>query len=83
MQAAIDGTGVVLGRMVLAERDLAAGRLVRPFKTLLPLDVRYFLVMPKASLRRNDVLAFREWLYSTLKRSTRGAKRPASSKGGN
>jgi LysR family glycine cleavage system transcriptional activator len=42
MQAAIDGAGVVLGRMVLAEGDLAAGRLVRPFKVILPLDVSYF-----------------------------------------
>ena len=33
LQAAIDGAGFVLGRMVLAEGDLAAGRLIRPFKT--------------------------------------------------
>jgi hypothetical protein len=26
----VDGVGVVLGRMVLAKGDLAAGRLVRP-----------------------------------------------------
>ena len=30
LQAAIDGAGVVLGRMVLAEGDLAVGRWVRP-----------------------------------------------------
>ena len=39
LQAAIDGAGVVLGRIVLAEADLAAGRLLRPFKTVLPLNV--------------------------------------------
>jgi LysR family glycine cleavage system transcriptional activator len=79
MQAAIDGAGIVLGRMVLAERDLAAGRLVRPFRMILPLDVSYFLVMPKASLRRNEVQTFRDWLYETLKRSpfTRTARKPA------
>jgi LysR family glycine cleavage system transcriptional activator len=69
MQAAIDGAGVVLGRMVLAEGDLAAGRLVRPFKVILPLDVSYFLVMPKGSMRRNEVQTFRDWLYGALKRS--------------
>ena len=79
MQAAIDGAGVVLGRMVLAEQDLAAGRLVRPFRVLLPLDVSYFLVMSRASLRRSEVQSFRDWLYGTFKRpaSGRGARRPA------
>src|SRR5262249_20754669 len=69
MQAAIEGAGVVLGRMVLAEGDLAAGRLARPFKVILPLDVSYFLVMPKASLRRSEVQVFRDWLYARIKRS--------------
>jgi LysR family glycine cleavage system transcriptional activator len=79
MQAAIDGAGVVLGRLVLAEADLAAGRLLRPFKTVLPLDVSYFLVMPKASLRRSEVQSFRDWLYNTAKRTTlqRRAKKSA------
>lgn len=76
MQAAMDGAGVVLGRMVLAEGDLAAGRLVRPFKTVLPLDVSYFLVIPKGNMRRPEVQNFREWLYGTLKQSkTRGILR--------
>lgn len=69
LQAAIEGAGVVLGRLVLAEADLAAARLVRPFKTVLPLDVSYFLVMPKASVRRPEIQDFRDWLHGTLKRS--------------
>ena len=72
MQAAIDGAGVVLGRMVLAEGDLAVGRLVRPFKVTLPLDVSYFLVMPKGSVRRGEVHIFRDWLFGALKRSAAG-----------
>ena len=64
MQAAIDGVGVVLGRIVLAERDLAAGRLVRPFKTTLPLDVSYFLVRSGATATRPEILHFRNWLLS-------------------
>jgi LysR family glycine cleavage system transcriptional activator len=66
MQAAIDGAGVVLGRVVLAERDVAAGRLVRPFKTGLPLDVSYFLVTPNAPPPRQEVLSFRNWLFNSL-----------------
>ncbi len=69
LQAAIDGAGVVLGRMVLAEADLAAGRLVRPFKVVLPLDVSYFLVMAKGSQRRQEIHCFRDWLYSRLQQS--------------
>jgi len=69
MQAAIDGAGVVLGRMVLAEGDLAAGRLMRPFKAILPLEVSYFLVMLKGSARREEIQCFRDWLYGTLKQS--------------
>jgi hypothetical protein len=74
MQAAIDGTGVVLGRLVLAERDLAAGRLVRPFKTVLPLDVSYFLVRANASAPRQEILSFRDWLFAALKRSANSAR---------
>jgi DNA-binding transcriptional LysR family regulator len=44
MQAAIDGLGVMLGRVVLAEGDLAARRLVRRLALALPQDVSYFLV---------------------------------------
>jgi LysR family glycine cleavage system transcriptional activator len=80
LQAAIDGSGVVLGRMVLAEGDLAAGRLVRPFKVVLPLDVSYFLVMPRSSARRHEIQCFRDWLYGALKQSpfSRKPRKPAS-----
>src|SRR5262245_10774077 len=71
MQAAIDGAGVVLGRVILAEGDLAAGRLVRPFKIELPLDVSYFLVRSNAATPRHEVECFREWLFSSLERSPR------------
>jgi LysR family glycine cleavage system transcriptional activator len=68
MQAAIDGAGVVLGRTVLAEGDVAARRLVRPFKIALPLDVSYFLVRPMTSARP-EIQCFREWLLTSLRRS--------------
>lgn len=67
LQAAIEGSGVVLGRMVLAEGDIAAGRLVQPFGTSLPLGVGYFLVTPRGAPQRPELRLFREWLYSTLK----------------
>jgi LysR family transcriptional regulator, glycine cleavage system transcriptional activator len=69
IQAAIDGSGVVLARLCLAERDLAAGMLVQPFRLVMPLDVGYFLVMPRRRTNRYEVLCFREWLQGILRES--------------
>jgi LysR family glycine cleavage system transcriptional activator len=66
MQAAIDGGGVVLGRIVLAAGDVAAGRLVRPFKIVLPLKVSYFLVRSSAGPLRHEMQCFRGWLFGSL-----------------
>jgi LysR family glycine cleavage system transcriptional activator len=66
MQAAIDGAGVVLGRIVLAESDVAAGRLVRPFKVQLPLDVSYFLVRSNAAPLRHEMRCFQDWLFNMI-----------------
>jgi LysR family glycine cleavage system transcriptional activator len=77
MQAAIDGAGVVLGRLVPAEGDLAAGRLVRPFSTTLPLDVSYFLVRPKAAAPRRQIRVFSAlapWLAAAIDRQRRIAR---------
>ena len=62
MQAGIDGAGVVLGRVVLAELDVAAERLVRLFDLVPPLVVGYFLVTPTVSPRRREIECFRDWL---------------------
>jgi LysR family glycine cleavage system transcriptional activator len=74
MQAAIEGTGVVLGRTLLAEGDLSAGRLVQPFRVILPLDVSWSLVMPRGNTRRPEVRCFRNWLYTKLKAPRRTRK---------
>jgi LysR family transcriptional regulator, glycine cleavage system transcriptional activator len=76
LQAAIDGAGVVLGRIVLAEADLAAGRLVRPFKTVLPLDVSYFLVRSKVAAPRQELRCFRDWLFGSLQNSSHTRRAP-------
>ena len=72
LQAAVDGQGVVLGRLMLAADDLAAGRLVQPFDITLPNDYSYWLVYPRAAAERPDVAAFRGWLLSEA-RSARSA----------
>jgi LysR family glycine cleavage system transcriptional activator len=66
LQAAVDGTGVVLGRLALAEKDLLEGRLYRPFKPVLPLDMSYYLVMPRKNHERPEIQSFRVWLRGVL-----------------
>ncbi|MFP2923613.1 transcriptional regulator GcvA [Pyxidicoccus sp. 3LG] len=69
LQAARQGQGVALGRLVLASGDLKAGRLVRPFEKALPNDFSYWLVHPRPLAGRRDVAAFRTWLLSEAKSS--------------
>lgn len=62
LDAAISGIGVVLGRTVITEADIAAGRLVPPFDLKLKTEFSYNIVTLEN--RRDDpiVRAFREWL---------------------
>jgi LysR family glycine cleavage system transcriptional activator len=64
LQAALQGQGVALGRLTLAERDLREGRLVRPFDIVVPNDYSYWLVYPRAKAERADVAAFRAWVLA-------------------
>jgi LysR family glycine cleavage system transcriptional activator len=71
IQAALDGGGVLLGRVAIAAFDLAAGRLVRPFKLTLPSRFSYFFVTRPGRQREHAVSALREWLHAEA-RSTPG-----------
>jgi LysR family glycine cleavage system transcriptional activator len=64
IQAALDGQGVALTDASLVEFDLAAGRLVRPFKQVVqtPEKLGYWLVMPSRSRENPLIEAFRLWL---------------------
>jgi LysR family glycine cleavage system transcriptional activator len=66
LQAAKDGQGVALGRMFLAADELRSGRLIRLFDIDLPNDYSYWLVYPRSSSDRPDVLAFRAWLLTEV-----------------
>ena len=62
LQAAVDGEGVALARWTLAEVELAAGRLVRPFPGTLPCEHAYYLVTAEAAADLPRVQSFRRWL---------------------
>lgn len=69
LQAAIDGLGVAMGYVELAEKDIAEGRLVRLFET----DVRhpwsYYIVVPEDREEDPQTTVFCEWLRSQMVRS--------------
>jgi LysR family glycine cleavage system transcriptional activator len=64
VQAAVEGLGVALGREPLVIDELEAGRLVRPFDTVIPSDFGYYLVCPKSRFDDPRVVAFRDWLVT-------------------
>ena len=64
LQAAIDGAGFALGWKGLAANDIAAGRLIQPFKLALPLGLSFYLVYPEAYANKPEIVAFRDWLMA-------------------
>ncbi|MFD4840345.1 transcriptional regulator GcvA [Achromobacter sp. NPDC058515] len=69
LQAAAEGQGVVLGRLMLAGDALRAGRLVRLFDHALPNDYSYWIVYSRAAAQRSDVSAFRGWLLEEARQA--------------
>jgi LysR family transcriptional regulator, glycine cleavage system transcriptional activator len=65
IQAAMEGLGVALGRFHLVEVDIAAGRLVAPFDTVLPQDAGYYVVAPEATAQTAKIVRFRDWLIAS------------------
>jgi LysR family transcriptional regulator, glycine cleavage system transcriptional activator len=62
-QAAIAGQGLALAQLVLVEDDLAAGRLIIPFKKRLDRhDFTYYLVTPANRRMNPQMQQFRQWL---------------------
>jgi LysR family glycine cleavage system transcriptional activator len=64
VQAAVEGQGVAMARRVLAEDDVARGRLVRPFGPSLPSNRAYYVVAPLATAEQPRIRAFRDWLLA-------------------
>lgn len=67
LQAAIDGLGVALGRTRIFERDLAAGRLVKPFDITLPADAGFYFVVPAETAEQPKIRVLRDWLLEAAK----------------
>lgn len=69
LSAAMDGLGVALESTLLAEREIAAGRLVQPLKGIAE-DVIYtghWLVFPRAKRYARPMVLFLDWLARELR----------------
>ena len=63
LQAAIEGRGVALARSVMAQDDLAAGRLVRLFPSIhFASALAYYVVYRAEAAELPKLRAFRDWL---------------------
>ncbi len=66
LQAAVHGQGVALGHSVLAQPEIDAGRLIRPFKEVLISKDAYYLVCREEQDELGKIVAFREWMISLI-----------------
>lgn len=63
LQAAVDGHGVALARSVMAQDDVASGRLLRLFPSItVASELAYYVVYQAESAAAPKVAAFRRWL---------------------
>ncbi len=63
LQAALNGQGVAIGRMLLVRDHLAAGRLLRPFPQIVRSEkTAYWLVMPENARLSPAAATFASWL---------------------
>ena len=61
-QAAVDGLGIAIAHVAFVREDLLRGRLIIPFHVPMRNAAGYYLVYPQQHLRREKVLAFRNFL---------------------
>ena len=52
--------------MLIVADDLAAGRLVEPFRSGLPTGFSYYIVCLPAAADRPKIIAFRKWVMEEL-----------------
>jgi LysR family glycine cleavage system transcriptional activator len=78
LEMAIAGKGVALALSTLASRDLADGRLVRPFARSLPSELSFFFVCPATALEQPKIQAFRAWLLEEAANCSSGLPEPVA-----
>jgi LysR family glycine cleavage system transcriptional activator len=66
IDAAAEGAGVAMARLLLAERELTAGRLIAPFAMSLRTEGRYRFMCPAGAQARPATAAFLRWFQKEI-----------------
>ena len=66
-QAAINGSGVAMGRTTLVALDLRAGRLVRPFGDAVDCELAYYLIHALTTGSDPGIAEFKNWICAEAK----------------
>ncbi|MCL4764981.1 MAG: LysR family transcriptional regulator [Hyphomicrobiaceae bacterium] len=69
-EAALHGMGVAIAHAPLIYDHLKTGRLITPFKSMLPIDQGYYLLYPSVTRDNNGVRLLADWLRSEFDRIT-------------
>ena len=77
LQAALDGVGVAIGLYPYVADDLAAGRLVAPFRLTVPKGRAWYLIYRPARAADPTLQAFRSWLNDNALGQADAARLPA------
>jgi len=72
-EVAATGAGVALGRTSMSEKEIASGRLIKPFSQSVPVKEAFHLIEPDDGTPHPDAHIFRDWLLEEAKM----AKNPA------
>ena len=70
VDAAVAGTGIVLGRRAMVVKELADGRLVAPYGLALETKARFRFLCRKGSEIRPQIAAFRDWMLAEIETNT-------------
>jgi LysR family glycine cleavage system transcriptional activator len=61
-EVAANGGGVALGRSSMSAREIASGRLMRPFDLAVPIREAFYMIAPQQGGEHPDAALFREWI---------------------
>ncbi len=62
IEAAVDGAGIVMGRIGFAFREINSGRLIAPFRETISAKGGFYFCCPHKALEKSKVLNFLAWL---------------------
>jgi LysR family transcriptional regulator, glycine cleavage system transcriptional activator len=73
LEVAATGAGIALGRTSMSGKEIASGRLVRPFTLAVPVQEAFHLISPETGMDHPDAPVFRDWIIAEAKADRKSA----------